>query len=1000
MSDRDSLADMLGGGAEVAGVEAHAALARLRRGMFAKTEATVHLGRYRDLEEIGRGGMSVVYRGHDPKVDRSVAIKVLRNDGPDQEQRLRREAQAMARLSHPNVVQVLEVGRHHDETYVVMELVEGCDAAAWLTEQERSWREILDVFLAAGEGLRVAHAEGLVHRDFKPSNVLVGSDGRVCVTDFGLVASVGSLPRDARAITGRTDADDDLDGLQTATGTRLGTPRYMAPEQRRATQVDHRADQWSFAASLWESIYGGHPLADSEGRLDPGRTEPRRPASRGGSPSSILRILTRALAFDPADRHPSMDALLERLRAAPRARRSRTVVLGGLAVTAVLGGGLWWGTGTPPSPSPCDPAEFSASLWNEERRATIETAFEATHQPFAAQTSAVVGRRVSRWVDSWNEDYRQACEAGVPESNPHAQLRRSCLRAELTEVDGLLEALGRADRALVVRAEAATRTLPDHAHCVDSARANEIDPSVLAAHAEQMAEIQALVRVGRYRDAAALAHEARERSREPSLHAELSLSWGLNLRRSGDLEQARAPMEEAFDVAAAAGDAPLANKAAQGLLHLAIARSDVQGAETWVRHFQTWIARLDDPAARRTETRELGLASAELKYRQGRYDDALADLHAVWDSLEHDETADRVPRMFNLMGMVHLQKGTYDDAARWFERSIELESARSGPEHPQVAASLENLGSVQWYRNDLDSAEDYYRRALEIRTVALGPDNAKTINTVMNLGIVASERGDEQLAVARLEEAVESFTRVVGREHPSTAHALDNLAATLSGQGQWERSNELNREAVEIYEAVLGPEHPSVGHALENLAAGLADVGRYEQALQMHERALGIIETTQGREHLRYGHGLHNMAVVLRRLGRYDDAESRDREALAIYERVHGPEHPEVAIVLVGLADNAVASERWDDALALATRARSIGAADAFVRGLAAFFVAQANWEAKSRAGVPAFVEEARREFAEAGRNGAENLAALEAWAVERGLDEAKSALARPVGGR
>jgi serine/threonine protein kinase len=266
-------------------------------------------GRFAVRGVLGIGGMGVVLEGYDPTLDRPVAIKVMAS-APDPasasagETRMVREAKAMAKLSHPNVVRVYEVGSNRAGLYMVMELIDGVTLARWLDEP-RPWRQVLERFLAAGRGLAAAHAAELVHRDFKPSNVLLGRDGRVLVSDFGLVSVAAAAPE--RPVDGAT-----VGGLDVSTGVLLGTPRYMAPEQHQRGAVDPRADQWAFCASLWEGLFGAHPFAAdtlaglghagpvrrSAGRADRSRraaAHPRGPAPRAGArPGRALRVDGRA----------------------------------------------------------------------------------------------------------------------------------------------------------------------------------------------------------------------------------------------------------------------------------------------------------------------------------------------------------------------------------------------------------------------------------------------------------------------------------------------------------------------------------------------------------------------------------------------------------------------------------------------------------------------------------------------------------------------------------
>ena len=315
------------------------------------------LARFEILNRLGVGGMGVVYVAHDPLLDRQVAVKVLRADAHGElraaelEGRLLREAQAMARLSHPNVVTVHEVGIVDRQIFIVMELNDGGTMRAWLKQEARPVRERIRVFIEAGRGLAAAHAVRLVHRDFKPDNVLLSRDGRVRVVDFGLVRGPTAGDRPSRRPSHDVYAPMSL----TMSGAVIGTPAYMAPEQHRAEVADHRSDQFSFCVALYEALYGRRPFAGETYRelvvniLD-GSVLP--PPDGAGVPLAVHRVIERGLASAPDDRYPGMTALLDDLAAAsaevgaqtnlasapapaPRRRRALALALsGGLVVAA------------------------------------------------------------------------------------------------------------------------------------------------------------------------------------------------------------------------------------------------------------------------------------------------------------------------------------------------------------------------------------------------------------------------------------------------------------------------------------------------------------------------------------------------------------------------------------------------------------------------------------------------------------------------------------------
>jgi serine/threonine protein kinase len=291
------------------------------------------IDRYVVEDHVGQGGMGVVYAAYDPQLDRRVALKVVRSDRAQSlelRQRLVREAQVMARVSHPNVVTVYDAGIVDDQVFIAMELVDGSTLTEWLRAEPRSWRQVVEPFADAGRGLAAAHAIGIVHRDFKPDNVLVGKDGRVRVSDFGL--AIAEASPEATANAGAPRAGGGAARL-TGDGRLVGTPAYMAPEQRSGGVIDARTDQFSFCVALHEALFGVLP----GGAGPPAAREPR---ARGRVPREVRRVIARGLSPSPAARFPSMDALLDRLgRCAAPPRRPTAALFGALALTALIGAG-------------------------------------------------------------------------------------------------------------------------------------------------------------------------------------------------------------------------------------------------------------------------------------------------------------------------------------------------------------------------------------------------------------------------------------------------------------------------------------------------------------------------------------------------------------------------------------------------------------------------------------------------------------------------------------
>ena len=281
--------------------------------------AGAQLGRYEVVEKIGAGGMGEVYRARDPQLHREVALKLVKprfmrgRGGAEHRARLLREARAMAQLTHPNVVRVYDVGEYDDGVFLAMELVEGTDAAKWCRAERPKWQRVLGVFRAAGRGLAAAHAAGLVHRDFKPANVLVGDDQRVRVMDFGLARAV----EDVRGDDAPAQPDPSWSESVTEHGVVVGTPAYMAPEQFLGLPADARSDQYSFCVSLWEALFLQLPFGGANARAigaAKANDELRVPPPDSDVPRALIDVLARGMASDRERRFAAMRDVLRALR--------------------------------------------------------------------------------------------------------------------------------------------------------------------------------------------------------------------------------------------------------------------------------------------------------------------------------------------------------------------------------------------------------------------------------------------------------------------------------------------------------------------------------------------------------------------------------------------------------------------------------------------------------------------------------------------------------------
>ncbi len=385
------------------------------------------IGRYLLIERLGAGGMGVVYLAYDPEIDRRIAIKLIRTDRGDprqaeeRQQRLLREARAMARPQHPEVIAVHDAGTALGQVFIAMEYVDGSTLRQWLAAAPRSWREVLSLFVRVGRGLSAAHSAGLVHRDFKPDNVLVGKDGRVRVTDFGLARLVASEPAAVPSSGDATtlDSSPPLDKL-TRSGQFLGSPAYAAPEQMEGATADARADVFSFCCALYEGLYGERPFAgrtlyELRAAIDQRRIAPAPKGAR--VPAWLRQTVLRGLARDPGDRWPSMEALLSAL-GKDRQRLIRTALLG-LALLVVVSAAFLTGSRSArivPVERPAEKLVAVLELKNQAANAEAGWLSTAISEVVSAELHAGGGPRIAPAdeVARMQRELKLAAEAAPP----------------------------------------------------------------------------------------------------------------------------------------------------------------------------------------------------------------------------------------------------------------------------------------------------------------------------------------------------------------------------------------------------------------------------------------------------------------------------------------------------------------------------------------------------------------------------------------------------------
>jgi tetratricopeptide (TPR) repeat protein len=764
--------------------------------------------------------MGEVYAAYDPELDRKVALKLLRvSPGAgvslvEGRQRTLREAQAIARLSHPNVVVVYDVGTFDDQVFIAMEFVEGNTLTYWLNTEARSWPEIRSVFLAAGRGLLAAHEKGLVHRDFKPDNVMVGRDGQVRVMDFGLARQVEEqegaeggppsdlpTPRDLTSTvvlgppsptTGSgvrvTSSSGAFEGHLTRTGAMMGTPAYMAPEQFLGTATDARTDQFSFCVALYEAVYGCRPFAAESmyaltSKVVHGNVGDPPPGAK--VPLWLRRVLLRGLRPSAEQRYRSMRELLAALEKDPAAERRRWLVVAAAVLlpvaiafgvrASVAGHQPVCGGGVDRLAGVWELAAGARAGIEPPRRAAIHRAFLATGKSYAADAFATVSDILTRYAQSWAGMYREACEATQVrgEQSPEVlDLRMSCLGERLGGLRALAQVFSEASGEVVENAVSAANSLAPLDRCADVALLRSVvrppeDPQIRARVEElrpRLAELKALLDAGRWRVArdkapALVAHVSETGYR--ALLAETLSTVGRVHIELGESEQAEATLLQAYWAADASRDDEV--------------RADVANQLIWV-------------------TGTLG--------------------------------------------------NRIEEAQRWAKTASAVQE-RLGSGHELLRSwVLNSIGSVYIHGGPklLPEAPRVLEEALALKVRVLGRDHPDVAITEVNLAVALQELGRNQEALAHVERGMAITEKSLGSEHPRMATYLSDRGEILNALGRPAEARRSFERARIIWERELGLENRSLAYALTGIGRSYLAEDQPASAIVPLERALKIRE--------------------------------------------------------------------------------------------------------------------------------------------------------------
>ena len=837
------------------------------------------------LELVGAGGVGEVYAAYHPELDRKVAIKFLRPRKEDGQPsghakvRMMREAQVIAKLSHPNVVVVHDVGLHEDTIFLVMEFIDGGTVTQWLRADTRPWREVLRVFIAAGRGLAAAHAASLIHRDFKPDNVMLDKQGQVRVTDFGLARSaqprapVGQAPdrltgssqtdgggaglpavawherenevkaaRDAGETTTLAAPDvrrsaprpSALDMHITEDGVRLGTPAYMAPEQLLGQEIGPATDQFSFCVSIYQALYGERPFEGREERrlLDVLAGRVREPPKGTSVPGWVRKAVVKGLNADPAARHPAMSDLLASLSRPPTSWRRR-VVTAALGLTVAVGLVSAGVVTRQHRADVCDGAERLGAIWSPDgvtfpvaaaRRADVQRAFAGSGHAYGGTAFARVVGALDAYTGKWRAMYRETCESthvsGV-QSTEVMELRMTCLAQRASSLEALTDVLRHADHDLVDRAPFAINALPSIDGCADLVELRGIpalpsDPRV----AGEVRQLQ-----GRIAEVKALVDAGR--------------------------------LKEAIDI----GE-PLMDKArALGYTPAVATRAFELG-----EGFQT------NPARAETYAKE-----------------------ALWLSMENADIGLAVRSSGALAYVVGYLRSDPERGLDWVRLGKALQS-RKPSLRIELASLLNDEGTLREVQHDLAGSVETHRRSLELKRAVPAAPEWDIALSMMNLAEVMWRANRSPEALDLNDKAMAMLRESLNPDHIRVLNGVTNRAEMLNDLGRFAEAEPLARQALADFSKTLGDDGVYVSFPLLELGRALLEQGRPAAALPYLEKCYRI-RVSINQDDFNIANSAFRLAQVLEQVGQHARAAALAEEAERRYRAAHDD-------VLAGEADH------------------------------------------------------------------------------------------------
>ncbi len=847
------------------------------------------LGRYEIVGYLGSGGMGVVFRGNDPKLNRQVAIKLLRSQHRNNRvatTRLLREAQAMAKLKHPNVLTVYDVGQEGELVYLAMELVEAGNLHEWVQRESRDWKTIVQIFADVASGLFAAHQTGIIHRDVKPGNLLVDDRGVVKIADFGLAQNDSTEKKERRSP--------------------VGTIGYIAPEVFAGKAATESSDQYSVCISLYEALHSRLPP-------DAGTAGEREWQWRRGLPSGLRTLIKKGTDVEPSQRFASMHELEVALRKwiAPSLR---PFWIAGAMAAAAIAGSLYWSTAPVQKRCPAD-TETMAGMWNPERSLALEKRFSASKLPYADVSWRVSKTGIEEYSEKWLSMQVENCrdtKVTATQSDSKMDQRSGCLRRRALGLQTLLSHFEKAEAKTIEHAASLVEALPAIAGCsadavVEWSPARGASAQDLARTKRletKLAKADALYSLGDYSESATLAQELVgecDDEIDTPLRALAGFRLGQSYLKQLQSELATRALKQAASDAAVIGDSKLAAS-----IWIGLAISDGY----YVDKFDTGMAYLN--AAKAAVLRRGGDALLRLRIQQiegllalvaQNTDDALRLLDGALEGLRElpDPPTQKIIEALSLLSLVYRSAGKLKEAERTLESGLALQREQGGQQHPDVVQILLTLGEIQSQQGDYEKAWQTLEEGREVLESTVGKTSRDYAEILSNQSIVRLMQG-AFVDASHLLEASLTIRRVHYPEDiRGLAESLVNMAAVFYNSGQEEQAKALYEESLPLMIDSLRPNHPDVAVVHEGLGLVETELGNYERG-EYHYLLAKKMLSGEGNEQ-RLAHVLGNWALLKAKKGQLPEAKSLYQDALRTTEALLGPNTMHSAYLLAGLGE-------------------------------------------------------------------------------------------------